>query len=61
MKPQNSIIYMKTEKSYRIMDDNRRTPLVMDQTIWLAGLTLVIFGYIVLYFLYPLISKGLLF
>jgi hypothetical protein len=43
------------------MDDNRRTPLILDQTIWLAGLTLVIFGYIVLYFLYPLISKGLLF
>lgn len=43
------------------MYDNRRTPVVFDQTIWLAGLTLLIFGYIVLYFLYPMISKGLLF
>ncbi|MFN8349288.1 MAG: hypothetical protein U0X91_30080 [Spirosomataceae bacterium] len=51
---------MKTSKSYRIMEE-RRTSFIPDQTVWLAGLTLVIFGYIVFYFLYPMISKGLLF
>lgn len=51
---------MKQVKSYRIMEQ-KRTPLILDQTIWLAGLTFVIFGYIVFYYLYPMISRGLFF
>lgn len=51
---------MKPVKSYRIIEE-KRTPLILDQTIWLAGLTLVIFGYIVFHYLYPMISKGLFF
>ncbi|TAE96252.1 MAG: hypothetical protein EAZ14_11330 [Runella slithyformis] len=38
-----------------------KSRFVFDETILLAGLTLLIFGYIILYFLYPLFSKGLLF
>ena len=52
---------MKTSKIYRTTPDSERTPLLMDQTIWLAGLTLLVIGYIVLYFVYPMFSKGLLY
>ncbi|WP_428661091.1 hypothetical protein [Runella sp.] len=52
---------MKSSKSYRIHPGDRKTPLILDQTLWLAALTLLVIGYIVFYFIYPMLSKGLLF
>ncbi|AEI50938.1 hypothetical protein Runsl_4618 [Runella slithyformis DSM 19594] len=52
---------MKTAKSYRIHPGNRKAPVMLDQTVWLAALTLLVIGYIMLYFIYPMFSKGLLF
>lgn len=52
---------MKTQKIYRMPSNERRTPLLGDQSIWLAALTLLVMVYIVFYFIYPMFSKGLLF
>jgi len=38
----------------------RKSRLVLDQTTALGGLTLALFTYILYHFIYPLISKGLL-
>lgn len=34
---------------------------IVSLTLWLAGLTLLIFGYIIFKFLYPMITKGAFF
>ncbi|MEZ4902737.1 MAG: hypothetical protein R2822_13780 [Spirosomataceae bacterium] len=51
---------MKSLKNYRVYETNKPS-LLADQAVWLAGLTLLIIGYILFSFLYPMISKGLLF
>jgi len=51
---------MKSIKTYRAVD-SKRNSVKFDQTIWLAGLTLLVFGYILFHFLYPMFHKGLLF
>jgi len=51
---------MKSLKNHRVYE-NEKAPLLTDQTAWLAGLTFLILGYILFSFLYPTISRGLLF
>ncbi|MFN4147567.1 MAG: hypothetical protein ACK4GN_17205 [Runella sp.] len=52
---------MKTLKNYRSDTFVKRSTFSFDSSAWLAGLTLAIFLYILIYFLYPMISRGLLF
>jgi hypothetical protein len=47
--------------SYRLPTTGPKTRFVFDQTIAIGGATAALLGYIVYHFVYPLISKGLLF
>ena len=47
-------------RDWRVARPSRRNRFNFDQTTVLEGLTVVLFIYIVYYFIYPLISKGLL-
>lgn len=48
-------------KTHRFENSTKKISTVLDPTVWLAGLTVLIFGYIVFQFVYPMIAKGLLF
>ena len=45
----------------RGINEMQKNPTFFNETVLLAGLTLLIFGYIIFSFLYPLFAKGLLF
>jgi hypothetical protein len=49
-----------TTKTLRTNRSTRKTQNGLDQTVALGGLTLALFTYILYHFIYPLISKGLL-
>ncbi|WP_185155393.1 hypothetical protein [Rudanella paleaurantiibacter] len=49
-----------TTKPLRTNRSTRKMQTGMDQTMALGGLTFALFTYIVYHFVYPLISKGLL-
>jgi hypothetical protein len=48
------------QRDWRVNRPSRKTRFTFDQTAALGGLTLALFTYIVYHFIYPLISKGLL-
>ena len=47
-------------RDWRNSRTSYKNRVLFDQTTALGGLTLALFGYIVYYFIYPLMSKGLL-
>lgn len=49
-----------TQRDWRVARPSRKTQFNFDQTTALGGLTVALFTYIVYHFIYPLISKGLL-
>ncbi|MCK8494116.1 MULTISPECIES: hypothetical protein [Spirosoma] len=48
------------QRDWRVSRPSRKNRATFDQTSALGGLTLALFAYIVYHFIYPLISKGLL-
>ncbi|QIP14898.1 MULTISPECIES: hypothetical protein [Spirosoma] len=48
------------QRDWRVSRPSRRARVAFDQTTVLGGLTVALFAYIVYHFIYPLISKGLL-
>jgi hypothetical protein len=48
-------------KTQRFENSTKKISTTADPTIWLAGLTLLIFGYILFQFVYPMVTRGLLF
>jgi hypothetical protein len=47
--------------SYKLANTSRKARFELDQTTVMGGATVALFTYIVYHFIYPLISKGLLF
>ncbi|MFD2570235.1 hypothetical protein ACFSUS_06285 [Spirosoma soli] len=48
------------QRDWRVSRPSRRARVAFDQTTALGGLTVALFTYIIYHFIYPLISKGLL-
>ncbi|WP_179830126.1 hypothetical protein [Spirosoma fluviale] len=49
-----------THRDWRLSRPARRNRFTVDQTTALGGLTLALFAYILCYFIYPMLTKGLL-
>ncbi|WP_170312648.1 hypothetical protein [Spirosoma agri] len=49
-----------TQRDWRVSRPARRSRVIFDQTTALGGLTVALFAYIIYHFVYPLVSKGLL-
>ncbi|MBC3785180.1 hypothetical protein [Spirosoma utsteinense] len=48
------------QRDWRVTRPSRKSRFNFDQTTALGGLTVALFTYIIYHFIYPLISKGLL-
>lgn len=48
------------QREWRSSKSSRKIQQRVDQTMALGGLTLALFTYIIYHFIYPLVSKGLL-
>jgi hypothetical protein len=46
---------------YKLASTGRKARFELDQTTAMGGATVALFTYIVYHFIYPLVSKGLLF
>lgn len=59
-KPNQSTMANFTSKTVRNNRPTRKLQTGIDQTMALGGLTLALFTYILYHFIYPMLSKGLL-